>query len=176
MSIFKAFTKSAAAIAIAAAATSASAANGSFYKCIKTDFVQFDGTVVDAAVATPELSTLVSLVSSAGLVDTLANAENITVFAPTNNAFSKVDSGVLSAIGSNPDVLGTVLAYHVVPGRQDPRRWSTPEARETLTGAPVYMYHDGNRAKVNSSNVNCTGIRTTNGTVWLVNSVLLPQF
>lgn len=163
-------------LALAFAATAANATSGPYYTCISKPLVQFEGTVVDAALATPELSTLVSLVSSAGLVDTLASAENITVFAPTNAAFGKVAPDVLEAIGGNADVLGAVLAYHVVPGRHDPRRWSSPVSRTTLGEAPVYLHHNGKQALVNSSRVNCTGVQTSNGVVWLVNSVLLPQF
>jgi uncharacterized surface protein with fasciclin (FAS1) repeats len=176
MRLVNSLARTVAAIAIAAASTAATAATGPFYNCIKKDLVQVDGTVVDAAVATPELSTLVSLVTSAGLGEALATTENITVFAPTNDAFAKIDPDVLAAIGGNADVLGAVLAYHVVPGQHDPRRWSSPVSRNTLGGAPVYLHHDGKRALVNSSKVNCTGVKTSNGTVWLVDSVLLPQF
>jgi uncharacterized surface protein with fasciclin (FAS1) repeats len=45
-------------------------------------------SIVDLAVATPELSTLVTAVQAAGLVDTLAGPGNFTVFAPTNAAFA----------------------------------------------------------------------------------------
>ena len=66
--------------------------------CLSTDIVQFDGTVVDAALATPELSTLVDAVVAAGLVDALNDAENITVYAPTNDAFAAIPGEVADAI------------------------------------------------------------------------------
>lgn len=168
--------KTVAALSLAVAAGAANATTSPFYTCIKKDLVQFDGTIVDAAVATPELSTLVSLVTTAGLANTLATTENITVFAPTNAAFEKVDADVLAAIGDNPEVLSAVLTYHVAPGTQDPRRWSNPVSRQTVAGAPVYLHHNGKNALVNSSKVNCTGVQASNGVVWLINSVLLPQF
>jgi uncharacterized surface protein with fasciclin (FAS1) repeats len=166
---------------IAAAALSltsavASATTGPYYTCIKRTVTDFQGTIVDAAVATPQLSTLVSLVTQAGLASALSTTQNLTVFAPTNDAFAKVDESVLSAIGSNSAVLGAVLGYHVVASAQDPRRWSQPQPRTTLSNQRLYIWHDGVYARVNNSKVNCQGIKTSNGIVWLIDSVLLPQF
>lgn len=165
-----------AAAALTVTSLSANATTGPFYRCINTSVVNFEGTVVDAAVATPELSTLVSLVTAAGLGNALATTQNITVYAPTNAAFANVDPGVLDAIGSNPAALTAVLTYHVTPSLQDPRRYSQPQARSTLAGQQVFMFHDGRNARVNGSKVNCQGVKTSNGLVWLVDSVLLPQF
>ena len=53
--------------------------------------------VATAASNNPLLSTLVTAVRKAGLVDTLNNAEDITVFAPTNDAFAKIDKETLEA-------------------------------------------------------------------------------
>lgn len=161
---------------LALASMSAQATTGPFYNCIKTDVVSFDGTVVDAAVATPQLSTLVSLVTTAGLADTLASAEGITVYAPTNDAFAKIPQDVLGAIGGNADVLTAVLTYHVSAGTDDPRRWSNPVRRQTLAGKPIYLGFNGKNVLVNQAKVSCQGVKTTNGTVWLIDSVLLPQF
>lgn len=165
-----------AATALSVTSLSANATEGAFYRCINAQVTNFDGTIVDAAVATPQLSTLVELVTAAGLGEALATTENITVYAPTNAAFEKVDQAVLSAIGGNTDVLSAVLTYHVTPSLQDPRRFSQPTARPTLAGQQVFMFHDGRKARVNGSVVDCKGVKTSNGLVWLIDSVLLPQF
>lgn len=166
----------AAAAALSAASLEASAVTGPYYTCIRTALTNFNGTVVDAAVATPELSTLVSLVTTAGLGNALATTPNITVFAPTNAAFDKVDPAVLGAIGGNTALLTTVLTYHVTASVQDPRRWTVPQTRTTLAEQQIYIYHDGKTPRVNGANANCRGVRTSNGIVWLIDSVLLPQF
>ena len=165
-----------AAAALSVASLSANATTGPFYSCIKKNLTEFPGTIVDAAVATPELSTLVDLVTAAGLANTLATTQNITVYAPTNDAFAKVDQAVLGAIGGNADVLSAVLAYHVTPSLQDPRRWSQPQVRPTVQGQQVFIFHNGVSARVNNARVNCQGVKATNGIVWLIDSVLLPQF
>ena len=88
--------------------------------------------VATAASNNPLLSTLVGAVKSAGLVDTLNSAQDITVFAPVNDAFAKVDPATMKKAMADPKGLLTkVLTNHVVPGKltpptsraaQDPRR------------------------------------------------------
>lgn len=151
-------------------------ASEAFAACNSTPRVFFDGTVVDAAVATPELSTLVDAVTAAGLADALATTEDITVYAPTNDAFAALPPGMLDAILADPDVLTSVLTYHVSTGRRDPRIHFTSVLRNTLQGQKVsYAFVDGH-TRVNGAGVSCQGVSTSNGIVWVIDSVLLPQF
>ncbi|GAB4036235.1 MAG: hypothetical protein Fur0014_02620 [Rubrivivax sp.] len=163
-------------IAGLAATTLAAQAAPSFADCRRTQAVDFNGTLVDAAIATPALSTLTSLVVAAGLADALSQPGNLTVFAPTNDAFGKIPAPVLGAIGGDLGVLTAVLTYHVVPGHADPRGARKTEVT-TLQGQSLFIGYDkGTGASVNQSTADCTAVRTTNGTVWIVDSVLLPQF
>ncbi|MGW0562442.1 fasciclin domain-containing protein, partial [Streptomyces sp. NPDC003016] len=77
----------------------------------------FDGMAKDpvatAASNNPALSTLVTAVKKAGLVDTLNNAENITVFAPTNDAFAKIPKADLDKVLNDKATLTKILTYHV---------------------------------------------------------------
>ena len=74
-------------------------------------------TVVEAAVASPELSTLVAAVKAAGLVDTLSGEGPFTVFAPNNDAFAKIPAETLDDLlkPENVDQLTAILLRHVVP-------------------------------------------------------------
>ena len=153
----------------------ASNGSGAFKSCQRTQPVEFPGTIVDAAIATPALSTLTNLVVSAGLADALSAPGNLTVYAPTNDAFDKIPGNLLSAIGSDNEVLTAVLTYHVVSGPADPRRSPIPREVTTLQGQSVFLDFDG-VPQVNQSNAGCQGVRTSNGTVWIIDSVLLPQF
>ncbi|MEH6592080.1 MAG: fasciclin domain-containing protein [Halioglobus sp.] len=146
-----------------------------FAECVSTDLVKFDGTIVDAALATPELSTLVDAVVAAGLVDTLATAENITVYAPTNDAFGNVPGGILNAVLGDPALLTAVLTYHVSPGKEDPRKYIKGERAPTLAGPSVFFHRIGGQARVNGAAVSCQGVQTSNGTVWVIDSVLIPR-
>jgi uncharacterized surface protein with fasciclin (FAS1) repeats len=83
---------------------------------------------------------------------------------------------VLGAIGGDLDVLTAVLTYHVVPGAADPRALRTGEVT-TLQGQTLFTgFERGTGATVNQSVADCTAVHTTNGTVWVIDSVLLPQF
>lgn len=168
-----------AALALAATLSAASfvaSATPTFAQCRATQAIDFHGTIVDAAIATPALSTLTSLVVAANLVGPLSAPGNLTVYAPTNDAFAKIPPSVLGAIGGDPGVLTSVLTYHVVPGSADPRRNGKREVT-TLQGQTVFTgYQPGVGPMINQSNADCTAVHTTNGTVWIIDSVLLPQF
>ena len=146
----------------------------SFAQCVSTPIVQFDGTIVDAAVATPELSTLVDAVLAAGLGDALATLENITVFAPTNDAFAALPADALGAIVGDVDLLTAVLTFHVTEGAQDPRRFIPATRRPTLQGQSVFFFRQDGMPTVNNAPVSCTGVQASNGLVWIIDAVMLP--
>ena len=163
-------------IALTAGMASAANAGPTLGACNSVSIAQFDGSVVDAAVATPALSTLVDAVVAAGLDEALATTENITVFAPTNDAFGALPAGILETVVGDVDILTAVLTYHVSPGRFDPRRNNTAVSRATLQGQKVFFSRYDTEARVNQAAVDCQGIQTDNGLVWVIDSVLLPQF
>lgn len=149
--------------------------NSRFAQCNRTNLAEFDGSIVDAAVATPALSTLTNLVVAANLAGPLSADGRLTVYAPTNDAFAKIPPAILAAIGSDNAALRSVLTYHVVSGRADPRRSIRPREVRTLQGQSVFLSFN-QVPRINQSTTTCQGIRTRNGTVWLVDSVLMPQF
>lgn len=166
-----------AAIGLAAAAAFGSASATTPLQCRHAPLAQFNGTIVDAAVATPELSTLVQLVQAAGLVGALSGPGPLTVFAPTNAAFAKVPPALLNLIGGDTALLTSVLTYHVSPGQRDPRRSAFfPAEVPTLQGQSLFLEFESGKPQVNQSTAQCTGVKTTNGVVWIIDSVLLPQF
>ena len=157
--------------------TLASGANAqSFGDCVSTNKAQFDGTIVDAAIATPELSTLVDLVVAAGLDDALATTENITVFAPTNDAFAALPTELVDVVVGDTDLLTAVLTYHVANGHPDPRKLTgaVAQRKDTLQGQSVYFSRTDGAPRVNNAGVSCQGVQTDNGIVWIIDSVLLP--
>jgi uncharacterized surface protein with fasciclin (FAS1) repeats len=131
--------------------------------------------VATAASANPLLSTLVSAVQAAGLVDTLNSAQDITVFAPSNDAFAKVPAADLQALLANKEMLTQVLTYHVVGQPITPEDLGTAGPFDSLQGAPVEASGSGEEFVVNgASNVVCGGVQTSNATVYIVDSVLMP--
>jgi uncharacterized surface protein with fasciclin (FAS1) repeats len=131
--------------------------------------------VATAASNNPLLSTLVTAVKAAGLVDTLNSAPAITVFAPTNDAFAALDKATLDAALADPKgLLTTVLTYHVVPGRLSPDQLAG--THETLQGGTIEVTGSGEDFTVNgTAKVVCGNVQTKNATVYIIDGVLLPK-
>ncbi|MEC4815460.1 MAG: S-layer homology domain-containing protein [Scytonema sp. PMC 1069.18] len=127
--------------------------------------------IVSVASSSPSFTTLTSLLKEAGLADTLQQQGPFTVFAPTDQAFAALPTGVLQKLQlpENKEVLTRILTYHVVGGQV-----TSAGAQTTLQGAPVNVRVTGaNQIKVNQSNVTQAS-KTTNGTIYAIDQVLLP--
>ena len=137
----------------------------------------FDGMVQDpvatAASNNPLLGTLVTAVGEAGLVDTLNDAEALTVFAPTDDAFGAIPEDTLNAVLADKDTLTSILTYHVVGGQLDPE--AVVGEQETLQGGTVEVDGDTDGMTVNGANVLCGNIPTANATVYVIDTVLMPS-
>ncbi|MET8468861.1 fasciclin domain-containing protein [Streptomyces sp. NPDC006422] len=139
----------------------------------------FDGMAKDpvatAASHNPDLSTLVTAVKKAGLVDTLNNAQNITVFAPTNDAFAKIPKADLDKVLNDKEQLTKILTYHVV-GKQLTPKDLEKGSFETLEKSKLTTSGSGDSYKVDdSANVVCGNVKTANATVYIIDSVLMPK-
>jgi uncharacterized surface protein with fasciclin (FAS1) repeats len=130
--------------------------------------------VATAASANPVLSTLVTAVKKAGLVDTLNSASGITVFAPDNAAFAKIPAATLSQVLAHKAELTKILTYHVVAGRYTPSQLAAGTPLKTLEGATVTPALMGSTYEVNSADVVCGNVHTANATVYIINTVLMP--
>jgi uncharacterized surface protein with fasciclin (FAS1) repeats len=131
--------------------------------------------VATAASNNPALSTLVTAVGAAGLGDTLNTTDDITVFAPTNDAFGALDKATLDAALADPKgLLTTVLTYHVVAGRLAPDQLAG--THETLQGGTIEVTGSGEEFTVNgTAKVVCGNVQTQNATVYIIDGVLLPK-
>jgi len=179
-------SSSSSAAAVASPSTSASASSASM-----TDFGSgcsavpssgagsFTGMatapVATAASANPVLSTLVTAVKTAGLVDTLNAAKGITVFAPDNSAFAKIPSATLKSVLANKAELTKILTYHVVAGRITPTELASGTTLKTLEGGTVTPAKMGSSYTVNGADVICGNVQTANATVYIISSVLMPK-
>ena len=130
--------------------------------------------VASAASANPLLSTLVTAVKKANLVDTLNSAKNITVFAPDNSAFAKVPAATLNKVLGNKSELTSILTYHVASGRITPAELASGKPIKTLEGSTVTPSKMGSTYEVNGAHVVCGNVQTANATVYIISSVLMP--
>ena len=130
--------------------------------------------VATAASNNPLLSTLVTAVKEAGLVDTLNSAPEITVFAPTNDAFAKIPAADLKAVLADKPTLTKVLTNHVVAGKLSPDQLAGDH--KTLAGTTIAVKGSGEDFTVGTmdAKVICGNVMTANATVYIIDSVLLP--
>ncbi|MEV7559393.1 fasciclin domain-containing protein [Streptomyces sp. NPDC089795] len=139
----------------------------------------FDGMAQDpvatAASNNPALSTLVAAVKKAGLVDTLNNAQDITVFAPTNDAFAKIPKADLDKVLADKEALTALLTYHVVGEKLTPTQLAGGSF-QTLQKGMITTKGSGTSYTVNNSaKVVCGDVPTANATVHIVDTVLMPK-
>ncbi|HEY2280132.1 MAG TPA: fasciclin domain-containing protein [Streptosporangiaceae bacterium] len=131
--------------------------------------------VATAASANPVLSTLVTAVKTAGLVDTLNSAKDITVFAPANSAFAKIPAATLKSVLANKAELTKILTYHVASGRYTPAMLATGKPIKTLEGGTVTPAGSGTNFTVNGAHVVCGNVQTANATVYIIDTVMMPK-
>ncbi|MBT1090561.1 fasciclin domain-containing protein [Streptomyces sp. Tu102] len=139
----------------------------------------FDGMAKDpvatAASNNPALSTLVTAVKKAGLVDTLNNAQDITVFAPTNDAFAKIPKATLDKVFNDKAQLTKILTYHVVGRKLTPKDLENGSF-DTLEKSKLTTSGSGESYTVNdSAKVVCGNVKTANANVYIIDSVLMPS-
>lgn len=139
--------------------------------------------IVDNAVNAKNVTTVVSLVQKAGLVDTLKSTGPFTVFAPTNDAFNAVPKATLDKVSGDMNLLKTVLTYHVVPGTYtsaDLRAMAASGTTvKTVQGEMLsFKMKDGNVVVVDKTGqevmIETADVISSNGVTHVIKNVLLP--
>jgi uncharacterized surface protein with fasciclin (FAS1) repeats len=139
----------------------------------------FDGMatapVASAASANPLLSTLVTAVTEAELVEPLNSAPALTVFAPYNGAFDAFSKKELNGLLADKEALSTVLTHHVVGEQIAPDQLSGEF--ETLAGDTIVINGSGESATIDDekATVLCGNIPTANATVYVIDTVMMPN-
>lgn len=147
-------------------------------------------TIAENAAAAPTLSTLVKALAAADLTATLSGPGPYTVFAPTDDAFSRLPPDTLAQLmkPENKALLAKVLTYHVVQGtidfaalKQQIAAGNGTATLTTLAGQPLKVTITGNNVVTltsvngNVSYLTTPDVRQSNGIVHVVNGVLLPK-
>merc|ERR1712166_1593257 len=131
--------------------------------------------IVELAIATPELSTLVTALKAGALVDTLSGEGPFTVFAPTNEAFAKLSASILAHLldPANVKELDAVLEYHVVSGAAVFSNYLTDgETIKTVEGQNVTVSIYNGRVFINNALVTTADVAASNGVIHIINTVL----
>jgi outer membrane protein OmpA-like peptidoglycan-associated protein/uncharacterized surface protein with fasciclin (FAS1) repeats len=132
-------------------------------------------SILDAVADDPELSFLRTLLDDSGTSSSLADptSEPVTLFAPTDDAFDALPADAAALLRSDSDLLAAVLAHHVASGAIAAA--DLPSGTLTmLDGSPVTVARDGGVATVDDAQILRPDVRTANGVVHVVDTVLLP--
>jgi uncharacterized surface protein with fasciclin (FAS1) repeats len=145
--------------------------------------------IIQNAVNSDDHTTLVAAVKAAGLVDTLQGPGPFTVFAPTNEAFSKLPAGTVDTLlkPENKDMLTKILTYHVIAGRisasdlkKEIKAGNGEASLKTVSGGTLTATIQGNHIvlkdeKGDMSTVTISNVNQSNGVIHVVDTVLLPN-
>ncbi len=132
-------------------------------------------TIVDVAAGNPSFTTLVKAIKAADLVTALSSPGPYTVFAPTNAAFNKLPKGTLEKLlrPENKTALIRILNYHVVRGNITSALIKTGKVK-TLAGPSLNVTVSSKQVNVNSAKVTKADIKTSNGVIHVIDTVLIP--
>jgi transforming growth factor-beta-induced protein len=131
-------------------------------------------TIVDIAAGNPDFSTLVELVTAAGLGETLSGEGPFTVFAPTNSAFAALDPATVEALKADPQgALTEVLKLHVISGKVDAAAATAAAGTcvETL-GGKVKVEKSGDSLTIGGAPIVSTDIMASNGVIHVIDGVI----
>jgi|GEM_PF-6988937 len=138
--------------------------------------------VVEVLSERPEFSTLVTAVTEAGLADDLAAAEDITLFAPDNDAFAEVPADVLAGLLADQEALTDLLFYHVAPEELRFRELRDGPLETLLDDQTVevdvrsYFFGRYRVVRIDEARIVRADIRADNGVIHRINSVLDPSY
>ena len=132
--------------------------------------------LVENASGASNLTTLVTAVQAAGLVETLSGPGPFTVFAPPNSAFDALPAGTVSTLvqPANRARLTSILTYHVVPGRLMAADLRDGQVLTTVNGQTLTVRKTGNTVMVGGATVTQSNVRASNGVAHIIDRVLMP--
>jgi uncharacterized surface protein with fasciclin (FAS1) repeats len=129
--------------------------------------------IVELAQASGSFSTLLAAAEAAGLVEALSAAE-VTIFAPTDEAFAALPAGTVDGLLADVEKLSAVLQYHVLPGTVTATELLAMPTATTLLGEALQVSTDGAGVMVNDATVLQSDVMATNGVIHVIDTVLMP--
>ena len=132
--------------------------------------------IVDTAIKAGSFNTLVAAVQAAELVETLKSKGPFTVFAPTDEAFSKLDKATLESLlkPENKDQLVAILTYHVVAGKVMSTDITGNMEPATVNGSTINITLNNGKVMINDATVISADVDTDNGVIHVIDTVLIP--
>jgi len=135
-----------------------------------------DNSIVAVADKAGSFKTLLAAAKAAGLAEALSGDGPFTVFAPTDEAFSKLPKGTINSLlkPENKSKLANILKYHVVKGKVSATAAVRAKSAKTLAGQELLISIEGGQLTINDSKVTANDIAADNGIIHVIDQVLLP--
>ncbi len=133
--------------------------------------------IVETAAGAGQFNTLAAALDAAGLIPTLKGDGPFTVFAPTDEAFSRLPEGTVENLlrPENRDQLTAILTYHVVAGKVMAEDVVKLTSATTVNGADVSIKVQDGAVRIDDANVIKTDIGASNGVIHVIDNVILPN-
>ncbi|MGI9476605.1 MAG: fasciclin domain-containing protein [Hyphomicrobiaceae bacterium] len=137
--------------------------------------------IVETAQKAGTFGTLIAAAKAAGLAGALAGGKNLTVFAPTDEAFAKLPKGTVESLlkPENKDKLAAILSYHVLPRKltsgQLPHKAIHVRTIKSSGDRLLRVIKSKNGVTVDGANVVAANIRASNGVIHVIDKVMLPS-
>ncbi len=129
------------------------------------------GSLLSLVTKKPELSTLLSLVQTAGIGNILGGQNPLTLLAPTNDAFKSLGDGALNKLMGDKSALTDVLNNHIIKGASDLGSLTDAGSVQNMMGQALNFAGSGKEATVNGAKI-LESDKTDNGYAHLINGVL----
>lgn len=132
--------------------------------------------IVDTAASAGTFDTLIAAAKAAGLAGALKGDGPLTVFAPTDDAFSALPAGTIETLlkPENKDQLATILKFHVVAGKVGSGALADGARLETLAGIDAMISRTEGGFNIQNARIVATDIDASNGVVHVIDRVILP--
>ncbi|SNY92415.1 Uncaracterized surface protein containing fasciclin (FAS1) repeats [Cohaesibacter sp. ES.047] len=137
--------------------------------------------IVETAKKAGTFETLLTAATAAGLAGALADTENLTVFAPTDEAFAALPAGTVESLlkPENKDQLVAILSYHVVPNQiaaSDIKMGSTEVQTLKSSGdQTITVKKSGMDVMIDDAKVIKADIKADNGVIHVIDKVIMPS-
>jgi uncharacterized surface protein with fasciclin (FAS1) repeats len=134
---------------------------------------QAGGNLVETLAQYNDLSILVGLVQDAGLANTIAGSEqDLTIFAPTNQAFGMLENNELLALKNNPVALLQVLLNHVIPAEVTEADFNQSIDLGVSLNDTFLRFSRVNSPMVENARILVPNLEATNGMIHVIDQVI----
>ncbi len=145
-------------------------------KAVADSIAALPKSIAEVATATADVSTLVTALQAAELVEVFKGTDAFTVFAPTNAAFAAIQKDVDKLLKpENKAKLQSLLKFHVVAGAAKAADLKDGQKLKTLQGEELTVSVKDGKVMINGAEVTTADVPASNGVIHIINKVVMPK-